>query len=123
MTIEEKAALVRQFDTGATRSPLGDKLEYDGYLNPMVLKRYAEYMKKHQTQSDGNKRAADNWQKNIPIESLHDSKLRHDMDVWLHLRGYHCEATEEIEESLCAAIFGNMAILKQVMERSDRTSA
>jgi hypothetical protein len=111
---------LRTFATGATRSPLAGKLEYDGYLNPLALKRFAEYMNKHQTQSNGERRAADNWQKNIPLESLHDSKTRHDVDVWLHIKGYPEEATESIEESLCAAIFGNMAMLKQILEQSGR---
>lgn len=118
--IDGENPTIRKFATGAIRSALGNKLEYDGYLNPLVLKRFAEYMKKHQTQPDGEQRAADNWQKNIPMASLHDSKKRHDFDVWLHLKGYSEEATETMEESLCAAIFGNMAMLKQVMEQSGR---
>lgn len=117
---EMRTAEIRTFDTGATRSALGNKLEYDGYLNPLVLKRFAEYMKKHQTQENGEQRAADNWQRNIPMKDLHDSKKRHDMDVWLYVKGYPEEATETLEESLCAAIFGNMAMLKQVMEQSGR---
>jgi hypothetical protein len=112
------AELLRTFKTGATRSPLGDKLEYKGYLNPMVLKRYAEYMKKHQTQSDRGQRAADNWQKGIDLASLYDSKIRHDMDIWLYSEGYYREMTEVIEESLCASIFNTMAILKQVLEQN-----
>ena len=112
---------LRTFETGATRSPLGDKLEYKGYLNPMVLKRYAEYMKKHQTQSDGGQRAADNWQKGIALASLYDSKIRHDMDIWLYSEGYSGEMTEDIEESLCASIFNSMAILKQVLEQKGRS--
>ena|SRR5450631_3414633 len=119
-THEEEIPDIRTFATGATRSPLADKLEYDGYLNPLVLKRFAEYMRKHQTQSNGERRASDNWQLNIPMASLHDSKKRHDHDVWLHIKGYPEEATESMEESLCAAIFGNMAMLKQVMEQSGR---
>lgn len=111
---------VRIFDTGATRSPQGDKLQYEGYLNPLVLKRYAEYMQKHQTQSDGTRRSADNWQKNIDIESLCDSKVRHDMDSWLYFRGYSSETSEEIEDTLCACIFNTMAILKQVLEKRGR---
>lgn len=108
---------VRVFESGATRSPLGNKLQYEGYLNPLVLKRFAEYMKKHQTQSNGEQRAADNWQKNIPLESLYDSKVRHDMDVWLYARGYEEEMEEDIEEALCAVMFNTMAILKQVIEK------
>lgn len=108
--------LVRTFDTGATRSPLGDKLQYEGYLSPIVLRRFAQYMKKHQTQSDGNVRPADNWQSGIPKESLMDSKMRHDMDLWLHHRGYSQFAEEDIEEALCAIMFNTMAYLKEVLE-------
>lgn len=111
---------VRVFGTGATRSPLGNKLEYGGYLNPLVLKRYAEYMKKHQTQSDGQQRSADNWQKNIDLASLYDSKIRHDQDIWLFSRGYLAEMSEPIEEALCASLFNSMAILKQVLEQAGR---
>lgn len=118
--LEERRAFfepaVRVFDSGATRSPLGDKLQYEGYLNPLVLKRFAQYMKKHQVQSDGAVRAADNWQKNLPLESLYDSKTRHDMDVWLYARGYKTEMTDNIEEALCAVLFNTMAILKQILE-------
>jgi hypothetical protein len=107
---------IRTFKTGATRSPIGDKLQYEGYLNPLVLKRYAKYMKKHQTQSDGEQRASDNWQKSIPKESLMDSAYRHFEDWHLHHRGYKAEAVEPLEEALCALIFNAMAYLKQVVE-------
>ena len=113
----EEGEEVRTFSTGATRSPLGGKLQYEGYLSPLVLKRFAQYMKKHQTQSDGAQRASDNWQKGIPVESLMDSKVRHDMDVWLHHRGYSSSASEPMEEALCAVLFNTMAILKQELER------
>lgn len=111
---------IRTFETGATRSPLGDKLQYEGYLNPLVIKRFGEYMKKHQTQSDGQQRAADNWQLGIPPDSLIDSAWRHFMDWWLHHRGYHDEAAEDLQESLCALIFGAMAYLKADMEKQGR---
>jgi len=111
---------IRKFETGATRDSLGAKLQYEGYFNPLVLKRFAEYMKKHQTQSDGSQRTSWNWQLNIPMEDLLDSKIRHDFDVWLHLDGYSEEATETLEESLCASIFNTMGILKQVLESSGR---
>jgi hypothetical protein len=110
------ASGVRTFDTGATRSPLGDKLQYEGYLNPLVLKTFAEYMRRHQTQSDGKQRAADNWQQGIPRASLMDSMMRHYMDVWLYHRGYEEEMSEDIIESLCALIFNAMAYLKSVKE-------
>ena len=102
---------MRTFDTGATRSPLGDKPQYEGYLNPIVIKRFGEYMLKHQIQADGQRREPDNWQKGIPPKSLMDSKMRHDMDVWLHHRGYSYAATEPMEEALCGVLFNTMALL------------
>jgi hypothetical protein len=110
----------RVFDTGATRSPLGTKPEYAGFISPLVIKRFGEYMHKHRTQADGKVRSADNWQKNIDMDSLNDSKIRHDMDIWLHSRGYSEEAAEPLEEALCACMFNTMAILKQVLEQSGR---
>lgn len=116
----DKHGAVRTFATGATRSPLGEKLQYEGYLNPLVLKRFAEYMKKHQTDSAGNRRDSDNWQRGIPKADLIDSFTRHFFDVWLHHRGYASEATEDLQESLCALIFGAMAYLKADMEENGR---
>lgn len=103
--------MIRTFDTGATRSPLADKPQYEGYLNPLVIKRFGEYMLKHQTQADGQRREPDNWQKGIPPESLMDSKMRHDLDVRLHHRGYHTAAVEPMEEALCGVLFNTMALL------------
>lgn len=102
---------MRTFDTGATRSPLANKPQYEGYLNPLVIKRFGEYMLKHQTQADGQRRDADNWQKGIPPESLMDSAWRHFEDVWLHHRGYPDAAVEPLEEALCAVMFNMMAML------------
>lgn len=111
---------VRTFDSGATRSALGDKLEYEGYFSPLVLQRFAQYMKVHQQQADGNMRAADNWQKGIPQQSLMDSATRHFMDWWLHHRGYPDRAMETLEEALCALMFNIMAYLKAEMEGGDK---
>lgn len=107
---------VRQFETGATRSPLDGKPQYEGYLNPLVIKRFGEYMLKHQIQANGQTRAADNWQKGIPAASLIDSAWRHFEDWWLHHRGYSELAAEPLEEALCAVIFNASARLKQVVE-------
>lgn len=120
MFSDMRTATIRTFDTGATRSPLGNKLQYEGYLNPLVIKRFAEYMKKHQTQADGQERAADNWQKGIPAESLIDSGWRHFEDIWLHHRGYTNEMEEDIEEALCAVMFFAMADLLRVIKERGR---
>lgn len=106
----------RTFDSGATRASLGDKPQYEGYLNPLVLHRFAQYMQRHQTMEDGSRRAPDNWQKGIPKDALIDSGIRHIIDIWLHHRGYSYAAREDLEESLCAAMFFTMAYLHSVLE-------
>ena len=113
---ESREEGIRMFNTGATRSPLADKLQYSGFLSPIVLKRYAEYMHKHRLQENGELRDADNWQKGIPDESALDSMLRHTMDVWLHQRGFESEMTESLLESLCAIVF-NVSVLILNLEK------
>jgi hypothetical protein len=111
--------MLRQFPTGATRSSLGDKLQYEGYLNPMVLREFAIYMKKHQTQEDGTQRSADNWQKGIPMESLVDSGMRHFQTWWLHHRGYGAKAEEPLKDALCGLMFNTMAYLLEVLKEEE----
>jgi hypothetical protein len=42
---------MRQFSTGATRNLETGKHDFEGYLSPLVLKRYAEYMTSHRKQA------------------------------------------------------------------------
>lgn len=102
---------MRNFDTGATRDTAEGKPQYEGYLSPVVLHRFGQYMLEHQTQADGQTRDADNWQKGIPVDAYVDSLMRHVMDVWLHHRGRPDLATEDYEESLCAVLFNVQGLL------------
>ena len=95
----------REFDTGANRDTADGKLEYLGFLCPLAMKRFAEYMHRHRELADGTQRASDNWKKGIPVEVYHHSLLRHVMDVWLHHDGHGDEASETLRDSLCAVIF------------------
>ena len=96
---------IRKFETGATRDTDKNKLDYEGFISPVVLKRYAEYLNKHRVQSDGNLRASDNWQKGIPKDQYMKSLLRHVVDVWLNHRGEYVETTEPMIDSLMAIVF------------------
>ena len=116
MTIEKKAALVRQFDTGATRSPAGDKLCYDRFFSPLVLRRVAQYMHMHRTQSDGNVREPDNWQNGIPQASYMDSMMRHFMDIWLFQRGFTDLMEEDIETALCGVFFNTQGMMHEILK-------
>jgi hypothetical protein len=101
----------RYFKTGATRDTDENKLDFEGFISPAVLKRYAEYMDKHRKQSDGNLRASDNWQKGIPKEAYMKSGWRHFFDWWSEHRGLG--SREGIEDALCAVIFNSMGYLHE----------
>lgn len=114
---------IRTFATGATRDSEAGKLDYEGILSPLVIKRYAEYMHKHRIQADGTLRDSDNWQKGIPPDVYMKSMFRHFVDVWTTHRGelVFDGATEEggvamvvsIEESLCAVMFNAMGYMHE----------
>jgi len=103
--------MTRQFDTGATRDTEEGKFDYEGFLSPIVLQRFGQYMHKHRTQADGKLRDSDNWQKGMPKSAYMKSLWRHTMDLWLHYRGHSPRANEEIEEALCAILFNAMGYL------------
>jgi len=110
---------LRSFDGGAIRDTNIGKLEYYGFLSPLVLKRYSEYMNKHRTLPDGSLRGSDNW-KNLfgkdHNKICFDSLLRHLMDVWLIMDGYSDEAREPLEEALCAMSFNINALLLKILK-------
>jgi hypothetical protein len=107
---------MRKFDTGATRDTEAGKLDYEGFLSPLVLERYAQYMDKHRTQPDGGRRDSDNWQKGIPRDAYMKSLWRHFMDVWKLHRGL--SASVCIQEALCAVLFNAMGYLHECLKDS-----
>ena len=106
---------VRTFVTGATRDTDQGKLDYDGFLHPLVLKRFAEYMHKHRTLSDGSLRDSDNWTKGMPREVYLKSLVRHVEDLRLVLHGHPEQAREDLEEALCASLFNVQGLLLEVL--------
>lgn len=111
---------MRQFETGATRDTDEGKLDYEGFISPLVLLRYAEYMHENRVQTDGNLRDSDNWQKGIPQEAYMKSKFRHFMETWMHHRGLGDLAGVDLERALCAELFNTMGYLHVVLEEKRR---
>lgn len=97
-----------------------DKLDYEGFLSPLVLERYAQYMHSHRVQATGVLRDSDNWQKGIPLSVYMKSGYRHFFDWWKHHR--KLTVAESVEESLCALLFNVMGYLHVVI-RIDRYRA
>ena len=108
---------IRTFKTGATRDTDQNKADYEGFLSPLVIKRYGEYMNKHRVQPDGNLRDSDNWQKGIPKEEYIKSAFRHFMDWWLENRGF--ESRDGLEEALCALMFNTMGYLHEILKERE----
>lgn len=106
---------MRKFDSGATRNDDSEALDYEGFLSPLVLERFAEYMHKHRHQADGELRSSDNWQKGIPLDSYMKSGFRHFMDWWLEHRGY--ESRDGLEEALCALMFNVQGYLHEHLKQ------
>ena len=112
--VVEDKAIMRDFDTGATRSSDAGKHDFEGYLSPLVIERFAEYMTQHRVQADGTTRASDNWQKGMPLDVYMKSGWRHFFDWWKAHRGHHIEYG--IEETLCALIFNAQGYLHEVLK-------
>lgn len=91
------------FSTGALRTDSTDKPDYEGYLSPLAMEAFGQYMTKHRKLPDGTLRASDNWQLGIPDESYMKSLWRHMVTLWKCHRRYKCDET--MEDSLCAIIF------------------
>jgi len=108
---------MRSFETGATRNTDAGKLDYEGFLSPLVLKRYAEYMNKHRVQADGSLRDSDNWQKGIPRNVYMKSAWRHFFDWWSCHRNLGTGGQVELEESLCALVFNAMGYLHELQSQ------
>lgn len=113
---------IRTFESGATRGSEEMKADYEGFLSPAVLRRYAQYMGRHRKQPDGSVRASDNWQKGIPQEVYLKSLIRHEMDVWLLHREEKVTDPETgenvtMEDALCGVMFNAMGMLFEILKQ------
>jgi len=107
---------VRKFATGATRDADDNKFDYDGFLSPLALQRYGQYMHKHRKQSDGEIRDSDNWQKGMDLKEYMKSGYRHFLAWWALHRGWKWEDENDIEEALCALIFNASGYLHELQK-------
>lgn len=104
-------ARVRTFDTGATRDTDANKLDFEGFLSPLVLKAYAEYMHAKRKMPDGSMRDSDNWQLGIPVDAYMKSMWRHFFDVW---SSYREGSVDKVE--LLALLFNVMGLLHETLK-------
>jgi hypothetical protein len=112
---EHDDGTLRTFETGATRDTAEGKLDYEGFLSPLVLQRFAQYMDEHRVQSDGTLRDSDNWQKGIPLDQYMKSGWRHFFDWWAGHRGGSHDM-----EALCALLFNVMGYMHEALKAATR---
>lgn len=106
---------MRKFKTGATRSNEEGKLDYEGFLSPLVLKRYAEYLHEHRRQENGELRSSDNWQLGMPTSCYMKSAWRHFV-AWWTLHRCAIQPQKQLEDAICAVIFNAMGYLYETLK-------
>ena len=106
---------VRTFETGATRDTDIEKFDYEGFLSPLVVERFGQYMHQHRKQTDGKLRDSDNWQKGIPLDEYIKSAWRHFHSWWKANRGFKTQ--EDLEDTLCAMIFNCQGYLHEILKK------
>jgi hypothetical protein len=102
---------MRKFDTGATRDQNDTKPDYAGFLSPLVIKGYGQYMHKHRLQADGTLRSSSNWKKGMSKDVYLESMWRHFLDVWLEQEGYR--SREGLDEAMYGLLFNVMGYIHE----------
>lgn len=113
----DSGALLRKFDSGATRDLDTSKLDYEAFLAPSVLEAYAEYMHSNRLQADGSLRDGDNWQKGIPRNVYMKSMFRHFFDVWKEHRGL--STPDGLKKNLMALLFNVMGYAFELLKEKE----
>lgn len=108
---------MQHFETGANRSASDDKLDIEGFVSPLVVHRYSQFMHRNRKLPDGTLRQSDNWQLGIPLDNYAKSLARHVNDVRLHHDNFGELATDTLENSLCAVIFNASGYLFELEKK------
>lgn len=111
----EQLTTVRTFDTGANRDKDEGKLDFEGFLSPLVLEAFATYMNFNRSLADGSTRASDNWQKGIPVDVYVKSAWRHFFSAWRIHRGWG--ASETLVWALCGVLFNVQGWLHELLKK------
>ncbi len=123
--IQDEKKDTRLFETGATRDVDSSKLDYEGFISPAVLRRYAEYMHECRLRNippGETIRASDNWQKGIPREAYMKSLIRHTIEVWEQWDGETSGGDKVSQTTLCAILFNVQGLLFEMLKEDERNS-
>lgn len=107
------------YNTGAYRDKSDNKLDFEGFLSPIVLEGYAKYLHKHRLQSNGQFRDSDNWQLGVDKATYKKSLIRHTFQAWGVWRGYRVFDDKgqkvELMDSLYAILFNTQGLIFELL--------
>jgi len=106
-------AAVRTFETGAIRDLDDGKLDFEGFLSPLVVEAFGQYMHHHRSTAAGW-RDSDNWQKGFPLDTLMKSGWRHHMEWWKEHRGH--KTPEGLVWAVCGVMFNAQGYLHELIK-------
>jgi hypothetical protein len=116
----EDNGTIRKFETGATRDTAGNKHDYEGFISPLVIEAYGDYMHENRRQKDGTLRDSDNWQKGIPLKVYIKSGWRHFFQWWKISRGLPCKDENgkpvDLRHAICGLLFNAMGYLHESLK-------
>src|SRR3990167_2688002 len=111
----ERQSGIRTFGSGATRDTDEGKLDWEGFISPVAMRYFAEYMHRNRYQSDGTLRDADNWQKGMPRRQYMKSLIRHTWALWCNWRSEEgSQGLRKATDLLCAIIFNAQGLLLEI---------
>lgn len=93
------------------------RVQSPAFMPADVIAEFGRYMSKHQTQTDGSLRPANNWKRGIPFEVYMASAWRHLQTVWLHHEGHEDITEETLEEALCGLLFNVQGYLHERLKK------
>lgn len=105
---------MREFESGATRDTDDGKLDWEGFISPIAMRYFAEYMHRHRKQADGKLRDSANWQKGMPRHQYMKSLIRHTWDLWWEWDTDGATPLNVFTDLLCAIIFNAQGLLLEV---------
>ncbi len=112
MKKSKKKKAMRKFSTGAFRDNDVHKINIIGSFSPLVIRRFAEFMRDHNIKDGEFIRDEGNWKKGMPTQSYFESKARHYLNTWITHEGYE---DGDIEDQLCADLFNTMGHLQNIL--------
>lgn len=99
---QKEDAIKREFASGAKRDTNEGKVDFRAILSPAALQMFGDYMVRHNTMREGEKRSQDNWKKGMPLDSFIESFFRHTHELHAALER---DDQWEIEEAMCGCFF------------------